>query len=150
MNAGGIDVSKGYSTVCVMRSFGEIVVSPFEVKHTVSELCDLAKSLKSLNDETKMIMECSGNYQLPIVTALHSAELFVSAVNSLLINKLGNDIIRNREPGPADSIKIANYGLSAGVKLPKHVSEEEVCKSLKSFRANTTRTTKLRLYLRIT
>ena len=31
MNAVGIDVSKGKSMVCVMRSFGEVVLEPFEV-----------------------------------------------------------------------------------------------------------------------
>ena len=30
MNAVGIDVSKGKSTVAVLRPFGEIVVSPFD------------------------------------------------------------------------------------------------------------------------
>ena len=29
MNAVGIDVSKGKSMVCVMRSFGEVVLEPY-------------------------------------------------------------------------------------------------------------------------
>ena len=62
MNAVGIDVSKGTSTVCVMRPFGEVVASPFEVTHTVSELGKLAGLLKSLNGETKVVMECTGSY----------------------------------------------------------------------------------------
>ena len=33
MNAVGIDVSKGRSTVAILRPIGEIVYSPFEVKH---------------------------------------------------------------------------------------------------------------------
>ena len=133
MNAVGIDVSKGYSTICVMRPFGEIAASPFEVKHTVSELSDLAKSLKSLNGETKVIMECTGNYHLPVANALRAAGLFVSTVNPLLINQFGNDTIRNHKTDPADSIKIANYGLSAWLKLPKYIPEEEIRQQLKSF-----------------
>ena len=31
MNAIGIDVSKGKSTVAVLRPYGEVVVSPFDV-----------------------------------------------------------------------------------------------------------------------
>jgi len=31
MNAVGIDVSKGKSTVAVLRPFGEVVASPFDV-----------------------------------------------------------------------------------------------------------------------
>ena len=36
MNAVGIDVSKGKSTVAILRPFGEIVVSPFNVSHSPS------------------------------------------------------------------------------------------------------------------
>ena len=48
MNSVGIDISKGRSTVAVMRPFGEVVISPFEVRHTASELSGLARQLKSL------------------------------------------------------------------------------------------------------
>ena len=43
MNAVGIDVSKGKSTVVVMRPFGEVVASPYDVGHTESELKELAR-----------------------------------------------------------------------------------------------------------
>ena len=52
MNCVGIDVSKGKITIAVMRPFGEVVVSPFEVCHTVNELSELARQLKSLDGET--------------------------------------------------------------------------------------------------
>ena len=42
MNAAGIDVSKGKSMVSVMRPFGEVVAKPFTVRHTGSELKELA------------------------------------------------------------------------------------------------------------
>ena len=42
MNAVGIDVSKGKSTVAVLRPYGEVVVSPFDVAHTGSDLRALA------------------------------------------------------------------------------------------------------------
>lgn len=71
MNAVGIDVSKGKSMVCVMRPFGNIVTSPYEVAHTISELSELEKTLKSLNGEKKVIMECTGSYHLPLANALH-------------------------------------------------------------------------------
>ncbi len=47
MNCVGIDVSKGKSMIAVMRPFGEMVVSPFEVHHTANELSKLARLLKS-------------------------------------------------------------------------------------------------------
>jgi len=133
MNAVGIDVSKGKSMICIMRPFGEVVASPFEVAHTVSELGKLADLLKSLNGETKVIMECTGSYHLPIAKTLHIAGFFVSAVNPLLVHGFGNNTIRKRRNDKADAIKISNYGLSNWLDLPKYTPEEEIRQSLKSF-----------------
>ena len=72
MNAVDIDVSKGKSMIVVMRPFEKIVTSPFEVNHTDSELNELAKLLRSLNGETKVIMECASSDHLPISRALLS------------------------------------------------------------------------------
>jgi len=44
----GIDVSKGKSTVCIIKPYGEIVASPFEVKHTESELKGLSQMILRL------------------------------------------------------------------------------------------------------
>ena len=43
MNAVGIDISKGKSMIAVMRPFGEVVASPYEVNHTFSELEELTR-----------------------------------------------------------------------------------------------------------
>jgi len=130
MNAVGIDVSKGWSMVAVMRPLGEVVASPFEVTHTVSELGELVRFLKSLIGETKIVMECTGNYHLPIANALSNAGLFVSAVNPQLIHDYGDNAIRKRRNA---SIKIANYALSYWLELPQYVPDEEIRQSLKAF-----------------
>ena len=67
MNAVGIDVSKGKSTVAVLRPYGEVVVSPFDVAHTGSDLRALADLIKKLPGETKVVMEATGNYFESIV-----------------------------------------------------------------------------------
>ena len=73
MNCVGIDVSKGKSMIAVMRPFGEVVVSPFEVRHTASELSELAGLLKRLDGETRVVMESTGNYHAPVARLLHDA-----------------------------------------------------------------------------
>lgn len=133
MNAVGIDISKGKSMVTIMRPFGEVVASPFEVIHTASELSELANSLKSLDGETKVIMECTGSYYYPIAYALHEAGLFVSAVHAKLIHDFGNNSIRKVKTDKADSIKIASYGLSHWLELPEYIPEEDVRRMLKAF-----------------
>lgn len=72
MNAVGIDVSNGKSTVAILRPFREIVISPFDVFHNPKEIGELVTLLKSLDGETKVIMEYTDNYYLPIAQFLHN------------------------------------------------------------------------------
>jgi transposase len=148
MNAVGIDVSKGKSMIAVMRPFGEIVASPFEVTHTDSELSELAGKLKSLNGETKVIMECTGNYHLSIAHALQDAGLTVCAVHAQLIHDFGNNTIRKVKTDKADSIKIANYGLTNWLDLPEYVPEDNVRHMLKAFSRQYNKYTKLKTMLK--
>jgi len=53
----GIDVSKGKSTVCIMKPGGEVLSAPFEITHTKSELLDLINIIKSQNEEVRVVME---------------------------------------------------------------------------------------------
>ncbi len=131
MNAVGIDVSKGYSTVAVLKPFGEVVISPVVVNHTVSELKGLAKTLKSLPGETRVVMECTSNYHLPIANALQAAGIFVSTRNAILLKKYDNDTIRDDKSDPADALKCANYCLDKWLKLTEYVPDDEIRQSLK-------------------
>lgn len=63
----GIDVSKGKSTVCILKPYGEIVQRPFEVMHTVEDLTALVKTIKQFSEETRVILEATGYYHLPIL-----------------------------------------------------------------------------------
>lgn len=148
MNAVGIDVSKGKSMICVMRPFGEIVTSPYEVAHTASELGELANSLKSLTGETKVIMECTGNYHLPIAHALHEAGLIVCAIHAQLIHDFGNNTIRKVKTDKADSVKIANYGLTNWLDLQEYVPEDDIRHMLKAFSRQYNKYNKLKVSLK--
>ena len=46
----GIDVSKGKSTVCAMKAYGEVLLSPKDYKHTTEELDRLIKNLSKFNE----------------------------------------------------------------------------------------------------
>ena len=65
-NVAGVDVSKGKSMISVLRPFGEVVAKPFAVGHTGSELKKLADYLKSLDGETRVVMEHTGRYYEPV------------------------------------------------------------------------------------
>ena len=121
MNAVGIDVSKGKSMVAVMRPFGEVVFSPFEVSHTDKDLIDLAKKLKSLPGETRVVMEYTGYYHAPVAITLHEAGIYVSAVNAMLIHDYGNNSLRRAKTDKKDAVKLANYALNHWLSLPQYL-----------------------------
>lgn len=132
MNAVGIDVSKGKSIIAVMHPFGEVVAKPFEIHHTASELKELANYLKSLDGETRAVMEYTGRYYLPIARYLHDAGLFVSVVHPKLVHDYGNNTIRKVKTDKADAVKIANYGLTNWVSLKPFSPEDETRLLLKT------------------
>ncbi len=57
MNAVGIDVSKGRSTVCIMQPLGIVIAEPYDVSHNAQELKELVERLKLLSGETKVVMD---------------------------------------------------------------------------------------------
>ena len=121
MNSVGIDIFKGRSTVAVMRPFGEVVTLPFVVRHTDSELSELARRLKSLNGETRVVMEATGNYHAPVAKLLHGAGLYVSIVNAKLVHGYGNNELRRVKTDKKDAVKLANYGLDRWFTLPRYI-----------------------------
>lgn len=132
MNSVGIDVSKGKSMIAVMRPFGEVVVSPFEIHHTDGELCELAKLLRSLSGGTRVVMEATGNYYLPVAWLLNDSGFYVSVVNAMLVHDYGNNSLRRAKTDKKDAIKLANYGLDHWLTLPRYVPEEDTRLMLKN------------------
>ena len=77
----GIDVSKGKSAVCAMRPFGEVVLPPREYAHTPDDLTAMVKSLLLLGGDARAIMEATGRYHEPVVSALRDAGIRVSLIS---------------------------------------------------------------------
>ena len=111
----GIDVSKGKSTVCIMKPCGEILELPFDIGHTADELDSLISLIKSFDEETRVVMEDTGHYHLPVATYLSSHNIFVCCVNALRMKKFCSQSIRRAKTDKIDSIKIAS--LHTGTSL---------------------------------
>ena len=127
MNAVGIDVSKGKSTVAVLRPFGEIVVSPFDVSHSPKELSKLVTLLKTLNGDTKVVMEYTGNYYLPIALFLRNNGFFVSVVNPILVKDYSTKslTVRKVKTDKKDALKIASFALDRWNELSPFSGHEK-------------------------
>lgn len=132
LNAVGIDVSKGRSTVAVLQPGGIVIHKPFDVKHTSTELHQLTTYLGSLEGDTRVVMESTGRYHEPILKALTKAGLFVSAVNPHLIRNYGNNTIRKVKTDPADAKKIARYTLDNWAELREYTDMDTTRTQLKT------------------
>lgn len=131
MNAVGIDVSKGKSTVAILQPQGIVVASPYDVPHTDSDLKALAATLKKLHGETRVVMEATGNYYEPIARFLHEQGIFVSVVNPMLISDFGGNTLRKPKTDKKDAVKLALYTLTYWLDLKQYQPQEGLRKSLK-------------------
>ena len=134
LNAVGIDVSKGKSTVAILRPAGEVVRKPFNVPHSVKNLSSLVSYVGSLEGETRVVMETTGHYHEPVLKAFLDAGIFVSAVNPSLIKRHDSDQnpLRRVKSDPADARKIAKYTLDKWEYLRQYSAMDTTRNQLKT------------------
>jgi len=127
----GIDVSKGKSTVCFLKLYGEVLHKPFEVEHTESSLSHLINLISLIQEDVRVVMESTGIYHLPILDYLKSNNIFVSVINPLIMHKYASLSIRRGKTDPLDAIKIANFGLDNWFTLTNYSPNEEIYDELR-------------------
>lgn len=132
MNAVGIDVSNGKSTVTIRRPGDVILMPPCDIPHTQSGINDLIGKIRSLDGETKACMEHTGRYYEPVASWLADAGIFVSAVNPILIRDFGDHSLRSPKTDKADSKKIARYTLDRWAKLKQYGRMDKTRNQLKT------------------
>jgi transposase len=132
MNAVGIDVSKGKSMVAILRPYGEIVSAPFEIKHSSGNIQSLIEQIKSIEGESRIVMEHTGRYYEPLARELSLANLFVTAVNPKLIKDFGDNSLRKVKSDKADAVKIARYTLDSWTELKQYSLMDEIRNQLKT------------------
>lgn len=108
----GIDVSKGKSVVCILKPGGEIVKPPFEIDHTADELDSLVSLINSFEEETRVVLEDTGHYHLPVASYLSSHNIFVCCVNALRMKKYCSQSIRRAKTDKIDAMRIASFGIT--------------------------------------
>ena len=127
----GIDVSKGKSTVCIMKPGGEIIKSPFEVEHTIDELNSLVSLINSFNEETRVVLEDTGHYHLPVTSYLSSNGIFVCCVNALRMKNYCSQNIRRAKNDKVDAARIASFGITYWNELIQAYDSEEIYDELR-------------------
>lgn len=127
----GIDVSKGKSTVCILKPGGEVLQPPFEINHTADELESVVALIKSFDEEVRVVLEDTGHYHLPVVVSLVEGGIFVCCINALRMKKFCSQSLRRAKTDKIDSIKIANFGLTYWSELTPTLPKGEVYQELK-------------------
>jgi len=148
MNAVGIDISKGKSTVAVIRPFGEVVAKPFDITHYPDQLAELAEYIRSLEGESRVVLEHTGKYSEPVAKFLCEAGIFVCVVNAKLIHDYGGDTIRRVRTDKVDALKIAGYCLDKWVKLERYEPVPDNRKMLKTYNRQLSEYTKIKTMLK--
>ena len=127
----GIDVSKGTSTVCVMKPGGEVLQAPFEILHTIEGIVSLTNLIKTYDEEVRVILEDTGHYHWPVVTLLTGNSIFVCCVNALRMKKYCSQSIRRAKTDKIDSVRIASYGITYWNELSPVLSTTDTYRELK-------------------
>lgn len=134
MNAVGIDVSKGKSTVAILRPMGEIVQIPTDVTHDEASLEKLACRILDLGENTRVVMEATGRYHEPVAQKLHSCGIFVSVVNPIVIHGYcSGGTVRKVKNDRKDSIKIAKFTLDHWSDLREYTPMDTIRQQLKIY-----------------
>lgn len=127
----GIDVSKEKSTVCILKPYGQVIASPYEIAHIESDIKKLVERIHALDAEAKVVLEATGGYHLPLITSLKQAGLFVSVINPLIMKKYASTSLRKGKTDKLDSIRIANFGIDNWFKLIDYSMPKDVYAELK-------------------
>ena len=127
----GIDVSKGKSTVCVMKPGGEVLEPPFEMLHTMEGILSLVHLIGAYTEEVRVVLEDTGHYHWPVVTLLVENGIFVCTVNALRMKKYCAQSIRKAKTDRIDSTRIASYGLTYWSELLPVKPTEDTYRELK-------------------
>lgn len=127
----GIDVSKGKSTICILQHDGKLIKKPFTLNHTKEEINTFANYIHTLCQESKIVLESTGIYHIPILKQLIENDLFVSVVNPLVMYKYANTNIRPGKTDKKDSFTIANYAIDYWHKLERYTEKNPIYDQLK-------------------
>ena len=131
MIAVGIDISKSKSTVAILNSDGSVLVKPYTMAHTQSDMCALADYLRTFDEPLTILMEYTGHYHYPVLKKLQQEGFPVCVINPYQMKKYGDVEIHKAKTDKKDAIRIATYALEKAYKLVPYNSLEQKYEDLK-------------------
>jgi transposase len=114
-----------------MKPGGEVLKPPFKMLHSIEDIVHLCNLIKSYDEETRVVLEDTGHYHLPVVSLLVEKGIFVCTVNALRMKKYCSQSIRKAKTDKIDSVRIASYGLTYWYELTPVMPPKDVYRELK-------------------
>ncbi|WP_342212391.1 IS110 family transposase [Clostridium beijerinckii] len=124
-------MSKRKSTICILKAYNEIISMPYELTHTETKLSELINSILNFKEETRVVMEATGAYHLPVLSYIKEHNIFVSLINPLVMKKYAAIALRKGKTDKIDAIKIANYRIDNWFRLIDYQASDELYSKLK-------------------
>ncbi len=120
------------------------------VSHSPKELSEFVTLLKTLDGDTKVVMEYTGNYYLPIALLLRNNSLFVSVVNPILVKDYSTKslTVRKVKTDKKDALKLASFALDRWNELSPFSVQSEARLLLKSYNRQYNQYIKLKVSLK--
>lgn len=126
MYAIGIDISKGKSTVAIIKD-GDIFVKPFSIDHTDEGVNFLISKISNVNPkDIKFVMESTGIYHFPVLFKLLDSKYFVAVENAFLLKKFFDVSLRKVKTDKLDAVKIAKYCYSNWNNLKPYCVQDSI------------------------
>ena len=103
-----IDVAKGKSMVSLISSCGEVLISPYEINHTLNDFKKLDDKIRKLNvfNDTAVIMESTGIYQMPVKRFFLEGNYNIYVINPMYC-KMYKQNLRKTKTDKEDCLKLA-------------------------------------------
>lgn len=103
-----IDVAKGKSMVSLISSCGEVLISPYEINHTLNDFKKLDEKIRKLNifNDTAVIMESTGIYQMPVKRFFLEKNYNIYVINPMY-SKMYKQNLRKTKTDKEDCLKLA-------------------------------------------
>ncbi len=112
-----IDVANGKSEVLLMTEHGEVLIEPYEVKHSLNEFNELKEKIDKLNlKDLTIFMESTSTYHLPIQRFFTNNNFKVQVINPIL-GKNNTRNLRKTKTDIEDCYNLADLFFKNTVKI---------------------------------
>ena len=115
-NVLAIDVAKGKSMVSLISSYGEVLIEPYEINHSINDFSNLLNRIKKKKlDNISVIMESTGIYHRPIERFFLENNFKVIVINALY-SKMYKRNLRKTKTDKLDCISLSELFFTTNFK----------------------------------